>query len=150
MTAKKKATKADDTKERTVFLDFDIADLEAQPKDGDRCKTKVFNPGKGQQQDGPMCIFDQRRGVFFREPTRDDTGMVTSCETGQRRDNYKAERVRNVVAFYVLEAGVDPGPEPGSIIDHRNALAHASSRPAQHHLPGEDSGPLPELRVKED
>ena len=139
-TADPKATEATEATEPTEPtelagpIDYDL-EAGAIPNDGDLCETVVFDPKKGQATAGPTCIYDGARGVFFKAPERDATGMVVSCETGQRRDNYKAERIRNVVTFTVIEAGHDPAPPAESVIDHRKAMDHASARPPEHNIP---------------
>lgn len=103
---------------------------DATPGDGDLCLTKVFDPEKGKTSDGPVCIFDAHRGVYFQSPEFGGGSIV-----GPRRDNYKAARIRNVVAFSVVVKEHDPAPEPDTIIDHRGGLDHASSKPPQIRTP---------------
>ena len=112
-------------REAGEFVDFDIANLEAQPKDGDLCLVKVYDPDKQKAVEGPVSVFDQRRGVFFKCPEHGGGGSVV----GPRRDNYKAERLRNVVAFAVVVEDHNPHPPADSIIDHRRGMEHASNRP---------------------
>lgn len=134
MAEKKAAAK----KAAEKYLKFDIKDLEAQPNDGDLCKVKQFDQEHGKTVDGPLAVFDQRRGVFFKEPARDDDGNLVLTKAnpiGNRRDNYKAERLRNVTDYCVVKEGHDCAPPPDSVIDHRRGLEHASTRPASHNLP---------------
>lgn len=113
------------------YKEFDFSDEKKVPNDGDLCAVKVFDSSRGKNVLGGLAIFDAQRNVFFQNPERDDTGTVTSCPVGTRRDNYKAMRVRDVVAYSVLDKDHDPAPEADSIIDHRNALQHASDKPPQ-------------------
>lgn len=127
MATKKPAADKPTAPAESVEVEFDIASEDTTPGDGDLCKVRVFDEKKGKAADGPICVFDAPRGVFFKDPERGGGGSVI----GPRRDNYKAERVRNVVAFTVIEAGHNPNPEPMSVIDHKRGLEHASSRPPQ-------------------
>ena len=147
MAAKKVSKKTEAPTEPTVetliemaktggdFTDFDISDLEKQPGDGDLCLVRIFNPEKGRAEDGPVAVFDQHRGTFFKDPEHGGGGSVV----GPRRDNYKAERLRNVVAYVVIVAAHNPTPADNeSIIDHGpNSMAHAATRPPVHNLPPE-------------
>ena len=107
-----------------------IEELE-RPGDGDLCLVKVFDPSKGTSSDGPACIYDAHRGVFFKDPKFGGGGSVV----GPRRDNYKAERVRNVVSFVIAVKAHDPAPEPDTIIDHAGNAERASRLPPQVRTP---------------
>lgn len=111
------------------FTDYERG--KAQPEDGDLCMVKVFDTSKGRAEAGALSIYDDHRGVFFKSPEFGGGGSVV----GPRRDNYKAERVPNVVAFAVIVPSHDPAPEPDSIIDHRAGIEHASSKPPQVRTP---------------
>lgn len=119
MTAKKAAPK------NKAEVEFDLADPSSTPADGDRCSVKVFDTERAKAVAGPICIYDAPRGVFFKCPELGGGGSII----GPRRDNYKAERVRNVVSYLVLDAELNPNPEADSIIDHARGLERASTRP---------------------
>lgn len=124
--------KDDATPAPTEFVAFDIKGEGTVPNDGDLCEVKLFDAKLGKQVTGPLSVFDAKRGVFFKEPQRDDEGNMVNTSSnaiGTRRDNYKADRVRNVTEFKVVKEAHDPNRSDGSVIDHRRGLEHASARP---------------------
>lgn len=109
-----------------VEFDLHVVLESGDLQDGDRCEIKVFDSSKGRTSDGPISIFDGSRGVFFKCPVHGGGGSIV----GPRRDNYKAERVRDVVAFKVIEANADPKPEQLGVLDTARMAQAVSARPA--------------------